>query len=55
MGERAECVMLNKGRYILDAVRALARILARMEAHQRKNRVMLCQSRMASRFFSRAR
>ncbi|MFP5507076.1 MAG: pyruvate kinase [Gammaproteobacteria bacterium] len=36
MGVRAECVMLNKGAYIVDAVRVLASILKRMEAHQRK-------------------
>jgi pyruvate kinase len=53
MGERAECVMLNKGRYILEAARALATILTRMQTHQRKARVMLCQSGIASRFFSR--
>ena len=53
MAERAECVMLNKGPYILDAARALATILTRMQAHQRKARVMLCQSGLASRFFGR--
>lgn len=52
MGERAECVMLNKGPYILDAVRALATILARMQAHQRKKSAMLCQSGVADRFFN---
>ncbi|MBI1424934.1 MAG: pyruvate kinase [Gammaproteobacteria bacterium] len=36
MGIRAECVMLNKGPYILDAVRSLGAVLARMHAHQRK-------------------
>jgi len=51
MGERAECVMLNKGPYILDAARALASIITRMQAHQRKTRVMLCQSGIARRFF----
>jgi pyruvate kinase len=52
MAERAECVMLNKGPYILNAARALSTILTRMQAHQRKARVMLCQSGIASRFFS---
>jgi pyruvate kinase len=33
---RAECVMLNKGDYILDALRVLGNILSRMEAHQHK-------------------
>lgn len=36
MSGRAECVMLNKGPYILDAIRVLNSILTRMEAHQRK-------------------
>ena len=41
MSERAECVMLNKGPYVVDAVRALDDILRRMEAHQTKKRPML--------------
>ena len=41
MGERAECVMLNKGPYILEAVRVLDDILQRMEKHQSKKRSML--------------
>ena len=41
MGERAECVMLNKGRYIRDALGSLDNILRRMEAHQRKKRPLL--------------
>jgi pyruvate kinase len=36
MGERAECVMLNKGPHILEAVTALDSILRRMQAHQSK-------------------
>ena len=36
MSVRAECVMLNKGPYILDAVRVLGDILSRMDAHQYK-------------------
>ena len=36
MAERAECVMLNKGPYILDAVDILDDVLGRMEAHQAK-------------------
>ncbi len=47
MGERAECVMLNKGPYVVDAVRALDDILRRMEKHQRKKRSMLRQLRLA--------
>ena len=36
MGERAECVMLNKGPYVVEAVRTLDDILTRMERHQDK-------------------
>ncbi len=36
MAERAECVMLNKGPYVVEAVRALDNILRRMQAHQHK-------------------
>ena len=41
MGERAECVMLNKGPHILDAMRMLDDILRRMQAHQAKKRPLL--------------
>ncbi|HEX6186547.1 MAG TPA: pyruvate kinase [Pyrinomonadaceae bacterium] len=47
MGERAECVMLNKGPYILEAVQALDDILRRMEKHQQKKRSMLRHLRLA--------
>ena len=43
MGERAECVMLNKGPHILEAIEALDDILSRMQAHQHKKRAMLRQ------------
>jgi pyruvate kinase len=36
MGERAECVMLNKGPHIVAAVSALDDILRRMQDHQSK-------------------
>jgi pyruvate kinase len=36
MGERAECVMLNKGPFILEAVAILDDVLSRMQAHQLK-------------------
>jgi pyruvate kinase len=36
MAERAECVMLNKGPYVLEAVRILDDVFGRMEAHQSK-------------------
>ena len=41
MSERAECVMLNKGPFVCDAVRTLDNILRRMQAHQAKKRAML--------------
>lgn len=36
MAARAECVMLNKGPFVIDAVRALDRLLTRMAEHQNK-------------------
>ncbi|MGB5539244.1 MAG: pyruvate kinase [Gammaproteobacteria bacterium] len=36
MSVRAECVMLNKGPFIIDAVSVLKNILTRMDAHQYK-------------------
>lgn len=41
MSGRAECVMLNKGPYIVPAVQFLGGILERMNAHQSKKRSML--------------
>lgn len=41
MGQRAECVMLNKGPHILEAIRILDDILRRMQLHQRKKRTLL--------------
>jgi pyruvate kinase len=36
MANRAECVMLNKGPHLLDAIQMLDGVLARMEGHQHK-------------------
>jgi pyruvate kinase len=47
MGDRAECVMLNKGPHMLSAVRVLDDILRRMQAHQAKKRAMLRELRLA--------
>jgi pyruvate kinase len=47
MGLRAECVMLNKGPYVLSAVRALDDILRRMHGHQAKKRSMLRELHLA--------
>lgn len=41
MGVRAECVMLNKGPHIIEAMRTLDDILQRMQAHQAKKRPLL--------------
>ncbi|WP_128000777.1 pyruvate kinase [Piscinibacter defluvii] len=41
MGERAECVMLNKGPHILEAMHTLDDVLRRMEGHQSKKRPLL--------------
>ncbi len=52
MGDRAECVMLNKGPHVLSAVRVLDQILRRMQAHQTKKRSMLRELRLAHVFKS---
>jgi pyruvate kinase len=36
MSARAECVMLNKGPYLLEAVALLDQLLSRMQTHQHK-------------------
>lgn len=41
MGQRAECVMLNKGPFIVEGVRFLAGILHRMDRHQFKKTARL--------------
>ena len=48
MGNRAECVMLNKGPFIVQAVQTLDNILHRMENHQTKKQSMLRELRLAS-------
>ncbi|MDF2458831.1 MAG: pyruvate kinase [Nitrospira sp.] len=47
MGDRAECVMLNKGPHVVNAVRVLDDILRRMQEHQAKKRAMLRELRLA--------
>jgi pyruvate kinase len=54
MGERAECVMLNKGPYIVTAVRTLDDILSRMQSHQQKKRSMLRKLHVASAYHATA-
>ena len=48
MGERAECVMLNKGPHLNEAVRVLEDILQRMEAHQSKKSARLRRLRLST-------
>jgi pyruvate kinase len=50
MGHRAECVMLNKGPHILEALKALDDILKRMETHQLKKMSMLRELKLAYNF-----
>jgi len=50
MGERAECVMLNKGPHIVETVQVLDNILRRMEAHQEKKSARLRHLAVADRF-----
>jgi len=51
MGGMSECVMLNKGPHVVEALRALDSILRRMQAHQQKKRSMMRQLGIASTFF----
>jgi pyruvate kinase len=43
MSEQAECVMLNKGPHVVQAIEALDDILSRMRAHHHKKRAMMRQ------------
>ena len=47
MGNRAECVMLNKGPYIIEAIQVLDNILRRMQPHQSKKQSMLRELKIA--------
>lgn len=47
MGERAECVMLNKGPHVLEALRVLDDILVRMQGHARKKSSVMRELKMA--------
>lgn len=50
MGHRAECVMLNKGPFVVNAVQVLDDILQRMQPHQAKKSAMLRELRLAHLF-----
>lgn len=49
VGQRAECVMLNKGPHITEAIEALDDILRRMQGHHDKKRSLLRQLHSWSR------
>jgi pyruvate kinase len=49
MGSRAECVMLNKGPYVRDALRFLVDVLRRMKEHQHKKSARLRRLRISER------
>ena len=53
MSERAECVMLNKGAHVCEAVEVLDSILRRMQEHVTKKRSMLRELKVAGRFLGK--
>ena len=54
MGGRSECVMLNKGPHLVEALTALNSILRRMQAHQIKKRATLRRLNIAASSFKTA-
>lgn len=50
MGRRAECVMLNKGPHIIEAVKILDNILRRMQGHHFKKQSMLRELSLAGAY-----
>lgn len=54
MSERAECVMLNKGPHLCEAVKVLDDILQRMQTHAAKKRSMLRRLKLADEFLKKA-
>jgi pyruvate kinase len=48
MSAGAECVMLNKGPFVVEAVRFLSSVLSRMQDHHEKKRAMLRRLAIAS-------
>lgn len=49
MATRSECVMLNKGPHLVEAVRILDGILQRLEPYHRKKRSLLCELGLVGR------
>lgn len=54
MSQRAECVMLNKGPHVCEAVAMLDDVLQRMQTHMTKKRSMLRELSVADRFLNAA-
>ena len=52
MAQRAECVMLNKGPYIVKAIKVLDDILKRMQDHQVKKYATLRKLKVSTQFKS---
>lgn len=52
MAARAECVMLNKGPYIVNAVNTLSDVISRMERHQFKRMNSLRPLQVARKFLA---
>lgn len=52
MSVRAECVMLNKGPYIFEALHTLQNIITRMESHLNKKQGTLRPLNVAGKFFN---
>jgi pyruvate kinase len=50
MGQRAECIMLNKGQHVVKALGVLDEILRRMDTHQDKKRPQMRELKLASDF-----
>lgn len=53
MGQRAECIMLNKGDHIVMATHTLDDILRRMQDHQTKKRSTHRKLQLAEQFYAR--
>lgn len=54
MGDRAECIMLNKGPHVVAAMAMLKDVHKRMEAHQKKKSSMLRKLNLANSFVGTA-
>jgi pyruvate kinase len=52
MGQRAECIMLNKGEHIVMATKSLDEILLRMQDHQTKKKISSAPAEYCAAFFS---